>query len=194
MFLLHISKNKLERSNLQQIAHLKKLNREIKKQISFFNSLKKNKKFKSLRFLLSKNLKKNCLIFRSKTLINYIIGISIYRTNIILYLSDVKGIIKFFITSGSLGIKRKQKKKKIAVLIKLIKFMMLKVKSISKNDLIALHLKNFNERLGSFTSVFLSKYYNIELVKINTNQPHNGCRPRKVKRKKRRNLNFDKNS
>jgi ribosomal protein S11 len=193
MFLLHISKNKLERNNLQQIAHLKKLNKEIRKQIFFFNSLKKNKKFKSLRLLLSKNLQKNSLIFRSKTLINYIIGISIYRTNIILYLSDVKGIIKFFITSGSLGIKRKQKKKKIAVLIKLIKFMMLKVKSISKDDLIALHLKNFNERLGSFTSTFLSKYYNIELVKINTNQPHNGCRPRKIKRKKRRNLNFDKN-
>jgi ribosomal protein S11 len=192
MFLLHIYKNKLERSNFQQITHLKNLTKEIKNQICYFRKLKKNRKFKSLRFLLSKNLQKDNLILKSKTLINYIIGISIYNTNIILYLSNIKGNIIFFITSGSLGIKRKQKKKKIAVLIRLIKFMMLKVKFISKNDLIALHLKNFNERLGSFTSTFLSKYYNIELVKINTNQPYNGCRPRKIKRKKRRNLNFDK--
>jgi len=192
MFLLHIYKNKLERSNFQQITHLKNLTKEIKNQICYFRKLKKNRKFKSLRFLLSKNLQKDNLILKSKTLINYIIGISIYNTNIILYLSNIKGNIIFFITSGSLGIKRKQKKKKIAVLIRLIKFMMLKVKFISKNDLIALHLKNFNERLGAFTSTFLSKYYNIELVKINTNQPYNGCRPRKIKRKKRRNLNFDK--
>ena len=194
MFLLHIYKNKLERSNLQQITHLKNLIKKVKSQNLFLGALKTAKKFKSLRLLLVKKSRKDQLIFKSKSLVNYIIGISIYNTSIVLHLSDVKGTVKFFITSGSLGIKRKQKKKKIAGLIKLIKFMLLKVKFISKNDLIALHLKNFNERLGSFTSAFLSKFYNIELVRINTNQPHNGCRPRKIKRKKRRNLDFDKKS
>lgn len=192
MFLLYIYKNKLESSNLSQIVHLKNLIVKIKTQICNFKELKKRKKFKTLRFLLSKNLQKSSPKFKSEILINYILGISIYRTNIILYLSDVKGTIIFFITSGFLNIKKKQKKKKITVLIRLIKFMLLKVKFVHKNDLIALHLKNFNERLGSFISIFLSKYYNIELIKINTSEPHNGCRPRKLKRKKRRNLNFNK--
>lgn len=193
MFLLYIRKNKLQRSNLLQITHLKNLIYEIKIQIFDFKELKKKKKIKSLRFLLQKNLQKNSLILKSRTLINYILGISIYRTQIILYLSNIKGTIIFFTTSGFLGIKKKQKKKKIAVLIKLIKFMILKAKFVSKNHLIALHLKNFNERLSIFVSFFLSKYYNIELIKININEPHNGCRPRKLKRKKKRNLNFNKN-
>ena len=28
-------------------------------------------------------------------------------------------------------------------------------------------------------------------LKINNNQPHNGCRPRKLKRKKRQRVNFE---
>ena len=192
MFLLHIQKNKVERRNLLQISHLKNLIKKVREQIFFLKKLKKTKRFKSLRFLLSKVNFFGNFNFKSQNLIKYIIGISIYNTNIIIYLSDIKGTIKFFCTTGSLGIKRKQKKKKIAVLIKLIKFMMSKIKFVSKNDLIALHLKNFNDRLGSFTSSFLAKYYNIELIRINNNQPHNGCRPRKLKRKKRRKLNFEK--
>lgn len=191
MFLSHIHKNKLAIGNLQKITHLKSIIKKVKNRALSLKKIKQSKNFKSLRFLLMRSPKPN-VIFKSKSLLNYIIGVSIYNTKIVLHLSDIKGTVKFFITSGSLSIGRKQKRKKIAVLIKLMKFMLLKINFVSKDDLIALHLKNFNDRLGSITSSFLSKYYNIQLVRINSNQPHNGCRPRKMKRKKRRNISFDK--
>lgn len=186
MFLLQIQKNKIEQNKVLQIIYLKNLLKKVKKQILFLNKIKKNKSITHLRFFLSK-----VSVFKSKNLINYIIGVSIYKTKIIIHLSDIKGTIKFFCTAGSLGIKRKQTNKKIAVLLKLIKIMMYKIKYVSKKDLIALHLKNCNKQLSTFISVFLSKYYNIEFIRVDNNKPYNGCRPRKIKRKKRRKLNFN---
>ena len=187
MFLLQIKKTKIEQNKALQIAYLKNVIKKVKKEILFFKQIKDDKTFTDLRFLLSQ-----VSSFKSKNLINYIIGISIYNTKIIIYLSDIKGTIKFFCTAGSLGIKRKQTNKKIAVLIKLMKVMMYKIKYVSKEDLIALHLKNCNKQLSTFISVFLAKYYNIELIRVDNNKPHNGCRPRKIKRKKRRKLNFNR--
>lgn len=190
MFLLHIVKNKREKDNLLQVLYLKSLLKKLKEQMFFFKKMKKNKIIKNLRFnLLKKN--QQFLNFKSNNLIKYIMGISIYATNLVIYLSDIKGKIKFFCTAGSLGLNKKEKKKKVAVLIKLVKAMIFKIKFVSKNDLIALHLRNFNEKLGTFILSFLIKYYNIETIKINNNQPHNGCRPRKLKRKRRRKLNFN---
>lgn len=105
----------------------------------------------------------------------------------ILYVSDIKGTVKFFCTSNSLGLK---KKKKIVTLAKLIKYTISKVNFIFNNDLVSLHFKNCTERLASLSSFVLSKHYNIEVIKIKNNIPHNGCRPRKIKRKKRQKLNF----
>ena len=46
------------------------------------------------------------------TLIKYVIGISMFNTNTILYLSDIKGTIKFFCSAGTLKMNKKQKTKK----------------------------------------------------------------------------------
>ena len=127
------------------------------------------------------------LNFKSVNLIKYIIGISIYSTNIIMYVSDIKGTIKFFCTSNSLGLK---KKKKIVTLSKLIKYTISKVDFIFNNELVSLHFKNCTERLSSYASFILSQHYNIEVIKVKNNTPHNGCRPRKIKRKKRQKLIF----
>ena len=68
--------------------------------------------------------------------------------------------------------------------------MLPKINFVSKTDLVALHLKNFNKHLSLFVLNFLFKYRNIGMLKISNSQPHNGCRPRKIKRKKRQRLNF----
>ena len=132
-------------------------------------------------------LKSKPLNLKSANLIKYIIGISIYNTNTIMYVSDIKGTIKFFCTSNSLGLK---KKKKITTLAKLIKYTTSKIDFISNSDLVSLHLKNCTDRLASLSSSFLSRHYNIELIKVKNIKPHNGCRPRKIKRKKRQKLIF----
>ena len=133
------------------------------------------------------------LINKSIKPINYILGVKIYKTNVIIYLSDIKGNIKFFYTAGSLNLKKNQKRKKVVVLTKLLKVLLLNINFLTKKDVIALYLQNFNEGLVKVVYFFLIKHYNLEIVQINNNQPHNGCRPRKLKRKKRRKLNFNKN-
>lgn len=187
MFILQIQKNKIEQNKLLHIVYLKNIIKKVRRKILFLKKIKDNKSSKSLRHSLSK-----VSSFRSEDLVKYIIGISLYNTKIVIFLSDIKGTIKFFYTSGSLGLKRRQINKKMIVLIKLMKVMMSKTEFISKNDFIALHLKNCNEYLSIFISSFLAKYYNVEFIRVVNNQPHNGCRPRKIKRKKRRKLNFNK--
>ena len=199
MFLLHIEKNKIKKDDLLQIKHIQNITKKIKNEIIFLKKLKKDENIKNLRFLIP-----NAEVYESsedqyfgdyirinEPPIKYVIGICMYNTNTIIYLSDIKGTIKFFCSAGSLKMNKKQKTKKVSVLIKLIKFMLPKINFVSKTKPIGLHLKNFNKHLSFFVLNFIFKYQNIGIVKINNNQPHNGCRPRKLKRKKRQRYNFE---
>jgi hypothetical protein len=190
MFLLHIEKNKIKNNNLLEITHIQNLSKKIKNQIFFFKKLKKTENIKNLRFLISKTDVFLPDTLESPNIIKYVVGISMYSTNTILYLSDVKGTVKFFCTAGSLKMNKKQRRKKIPVIIKLIKFMMPKISFIPEDVPIALHLKNFNQYLSFFALNFLLSYRQIEMLKIDNSEPHNGCRPRKPKRKKTQRLNF----
>jgi ribosomal protein S11 len=105
-------------------------------------------------------------------------------------MTDIKGTITFSCTAGLLGVKKKQRRRKVPVLIRLLKFLLLKTNCVNQQDLVALHLRNFSEKLSSFTLNFILEYLNIELVRIENNHPHNGCRPKKQKRKKRQKLHF----
>lgn len=187
MFLLHIKKNKILKQDLSKVSHTQNLQSKIKKQVCFFTELQILKQQQIAKFLISKI---KTLNFKGLHSIKYIIGISRYNTNAIIYLSDTKGTVKFFCSAGLLRINKKQRKKTITVIAKLVKFMSFKIKSLTKNEVIALHLKNFNRRLSSITLNIILKYYNIELIRVINNQPHNGCRPRKPKRKKKQRLKF----
>lgn len=189
MFLLHIKTEKIKRRDLLQSIYLKNFIKNVNMYVFFIMKLKEIKRFVNLRLIISKFKNSD---FKSKNTVKYILGISLYNTNIIVYLTNIKGIVKFFCTAGFLGIKKIQRNKKIAILIKLIKFTMLNVIFISKKDSIALHLKNCNQQIGNAVSSFLTKYYNFELIRISNSHCHNGCRPKKIKRKKKRKLNFEK--
>ena len=125
-----------------------------------------------------------------QNIVRYVLGITMKNTNIIVYMTDIKGTIMFSCTAGLLGVKKKQRRRKVPVLIRLLKFLLLKTNCVNQQDLVALHLKNFSEKLSSFTLNFILEYLNIELVRIENNHPHNGCRPKKQKRKKRQKLHF----
>ena len=190
MFLLHIEKNKIKETNLLQITHVQNVSKKIKKQIFFFKKLKKVGGIKKLNFLILKTDVFKPLPPESHDTIKYIIGITINHRNTIIYLSDVKGTIKFFCSTGTLKMNRKQKQKKVPILIKLMKIIIPKISIIPEKDRIALHLKNFNKHLSFFTLHFLYKHREIYMLKINNTEPHNGCRPRKPKRKRKQRLNF----
>ena len=160
--------------------------KKIKKQLAFLAGFKKTKTHKNLRILSNSKFLK----FKSKNIISNIIGLSIYATNIIIFLSNSKGNIIYFCSAGFLRIKKKYRKKKIVVLKKLIIYLITKTKNLSKNLLIGLHLKNISYFIVSMISVFLIKHFIINIIRINNNKPHNGCRPKKIKRKRRKKTLF----
>lgn len=169
MLSLHINQNcKLE--NIKQLNFFKK------KLIHKINVLKNNNK---KLYCIPKT--KNKIDENS---IKNIIGITLSNSNTNLYFSDIKGKIKFFLSSGGLGLNGKQKVKKPVVLVKLLRYILSKL-SLLNNHPTALHLKNFTKFYASLVTTLLSKYVLIELIRVYNNKPHNGCRPKKIKRKKR---------
>lgn len=179
MFLLRIKNiNDLSKlkSNKSELLFLKE---------EFFSKLYLLKKFKKVKLLsLLRNQKKS-----SENVISYIIGISLTNTNVNIYVTDIKGNVKLLASAGNLGLNGKQKTKKPAVIIKLLRLVLTKMAFLN-TGYIALHLKNFTEFYVSFIVSLIKKHLNIELLRVFNNKPHNGCRPKKLKRKKRKKLSF----
>ena len=115
-----------------------------------------------------------------RSLIVYIINITLSTSNIIISITDKNGNLKDYYTSGKLGFLGSQKTKKYTLLTILKKFLynynyinnksvLINFKGISKNQ--KLIIKKLKEKVS------------IKMIKYNNLLPHNGCRPRKKKRK-----------
>lgn len=149
--------------------------------------LKIKKVDQRLRYFYSKKK-----IYNFKKLVNIIIGVSIYKNNVVVFVSDVKGKLLYFNTSGLL--KLETKKKRIDIIFKLLIKLMREKKFFKSDTSIALHLKNSNQKISSSIIKFMCNnltHKNIQIIKIKNNKPHNGCRPKKVRRKKFRKINFN---
>ena len=165
------------------------LKKKLDKQIFILNKLKNDKVKKKLLYF---HLKKNK--YELKDLINVILGISVYRNNIVIFVSNIKGKLLYFNTSGIMKIEKR--KKKIDIILKLLIDLIKKKKFFNSNSYIALHLKNVNKTDSKIISRILFNNLgqkNIKIIKVINHKPHNGCRPKKVRRRKFNKLNFNKN-
>ena len=85
------------------------------------------------------------------------------------------------ISAGSLNLTKFQKKTQPMALLSIFKVLLLKAKFL-KNRPIALHFKNVKRFHESFfinilkTKLFIQSFQSYNLV------PHNGCRPKKIKK------------
>lgn len=112
------------------------------------------------------------------------------KSNTVINVTDIKGNLKFSQTSGSIKLTGKQKVKQPIALVKLLKVLILKTKFLT-NQPIALHLKNITRYYKLFIIFMVKKKFFIKLIKDYNLQPHNGCRPKKIKRKRKgRKLKF----
>jgi len=193
MFLLQTIKNyKLrKKKDLFNVFYYEILINKIEKQVLDLIKIKEEGfNDESKQVFINNNLKDN---YKSEGLVTLILGVSVYKTNIIVYLTDVKGKVRYYNTSGILGITKKQKRKTISVILKLLKVLVAENNYLNKDIEIALHFKNLNKRTCFVITTFLTKNLtNMKVIKISNNQPHNGCRPKKIKRKKRRKILFTK--
>jgi ribosomal protein S11 len=95
---------------------------------------------------------------------------------------DFSGNLKFFHSAGFLKYKGKNKKSRFVVLKDMYKILISKLKFL-KSQPVALHLKNVGFAKFWVIRVFKKKFF-IRVVRSFNKYPHNGCRKRKMRRKK----------
>ena len=115
-------------------------------------------------------------------MVMYIINISFLKANTTIHVSDIKGNIKLFYSAGSVGLTGKQKRKRRIAVVKLISLLMKKATFLGKKP-IALHLNNVNFYQNLIVNKLKQTLY-IKVIKSFNQAPYNGCRKKKVRRKK----------
>ena len=121
----------------------------------------------------------------SAIFVMYIIDISFSKKNTLFHVSDFSGNIKFFYSAGSFQQKGKGKIARSIILRKFYRILVSKLKFIKKVP-IAVHFKNADSNMFWFLKK-LKKNFFITVVKHFINYPYNGCRNRKIRRKKFKN-------
>lgn len=115
-------------------------------------------------------------------IVMYIINISFLKANTTVHVSDIKGNIKLFYSAGSVGLTGKQKRKRRIAVAKLISLLVKKANFLSKKP-IALHLNNVSFYQNLIVNKLKQTLY-IRVIKSFNQVPYNGCRKKKVRRKK----------
>ena len=150
------------------------------KTINFLNNLKGSKNFFFLNNFLkapNKKVKQN--------LINYVINVILSPTNTVVNVTDVQGNVIISISAGAINLTKFQKKAQPMALLNIFKTLLVKAKFL-QNKSVAIHFKNVKRFHESFfINTLKSKLY-IKSIQSYNLTPHNGCRPKKLKRVKRR--------
>lgn len=167
-------------SNKLKLTLLDKEKFYIKNLFNQINKLEQIKK-KNYKKLSQKNIDSNNFLKQSLT-VYYIISISFLKANTTIHLSDIKGNIILFYSAGDLGLRGKQKTKRRIAINKLIAILFKKTPFINKKP-IALHLNNIKFYKKAIIKQ-LKKFLFIKIVKSFNLTPYNGCRKRKIRRKK----------
>jgi len=145
------------------------------------NSLNKNKKA----LVRSKFSRKNSVLSprltRNTAVVMYIINIRLTNTNTLLNVTDPKGNTLFSTTTGSIKLEGKQKTAQPSALLLLIKTLQKKAKVLGMLQ-IAIHFYNTKLYYETLAIQVLKQNFFILSIKSYNLQPHNGCRPKKLKR------------
>lgn len=149
----------------------------------------KENNYKKMGLKFSKHIKNAT----SKMLVIYIIEISFSKKNTLIHISDCLGNVKFFHSAGSLKQKGRAKISRAAVLRKFYRLLISKFKFLNKVP-VAVHFKNADSNIFWFLKKLKKKFF-IVTVKLFNLYPYNGCRKKKIRRKKfkSRSLNFRRN-
>lgn len=118
----------------------------------------------------------------STTFVIYIIEISFSKKNTLFHVSDFLGNIKFFYSAGSFQQKGKGKLARSIILRKFYRILVSKFKFVRKVP-IAIHFKNVDSNMFWFLKKLKKKLF-ITIVKHFNRHPYNGCRKKKIRRKK----------
>ena len=167
-------------SNLLKTLNKLKSNKLVSKvlKVKMTNSLHS-------KFVHAKNANSINFNLEKKNLIHYIININLSPTNTLVNVSCVNGNPKMSFSAGFVDLTKRQKKIQPMALIKIFKVLLIKTKFL-KNKPVALHFKNTKTFFESLIIKALKDKLFIKSVLSYNLSPHNGCRPKKIRRVKRR--------
>jgi len=181
--LLLQKKNEIKKKKnlLIHIYNNKVLNQKLKEKKTIINDFSNTKKS------IQKKRFHNLNILET---LKYIVGVSFLKKNTIIYITSSCGQLKYQCSAGFLKLNKKQKIKIPFVLIKLTKTLLNKMPYLNRIP-IALHLNNIPKPLQFFfEAIFKTQFFIIQLSSFKS-FPHNGCRPKKLKRKKKKLFFFE---
>ena len=112
----------------------------------------------------------------------YIIEISFSKKNTLFHIMDYSGNIKFFYSAGSFQQSGKGKVARSTVLQKFYRLLITKLKFVKKVP-VAIHFRNTDSNMFWFLKKLKKKFF-ITVVKHFNQYPYNGCRKKKIRRKK----------
>lgn len=112
----------------------------------------------------------------------YIINISFLRANTVIHVSDARGNIKLFYSAGSVNLTGKQRRNRRIAILKLISLLFKKAAFLVTKP-VALHLNNVNAYKSFIIDKFKKVLY-LRVIKTFNLAPYNGCRKKKLRRKK----------
>lgn len=166
---------------LKDFSSKKQYFKKVKHKSINLAYLKQNNYYKLLNnYLTPCDIKKNNLT--QDSIIMYIIDITFSRSNTFLHVMDAEGRLKFFASAGCLKYKGKTKKFRLNVLKSIYKVLITKLKYL-KGKPVAIHLKNVGFNKFWIIKKLKTKFF-IKIVKVFNLFPFNGCRNKKIKRKK----------
>ena len=171
------NKLKLETSLLQEEKFYVK---NLQNQIFYLKKLKKNdyKNLSVKKFIFENTEELNLQDF----MITYVINVSFSKANTTINVSDIQGNLKLFYSAGSVDLSGKQKRKRRIAVSKLIALLLKKATFLGSKP-IALHLSNVNYYKNLIVRKLKRNLY-IKIIKIFNQTPYNGCRKKKLRRKK----------
>lgn len=178
---LIINKKSLYIKKILKIICCLEKTKSSKKQLNFLlrllNVYKFNKSF-------STNSIKNKNII-NHNIIRYIINVILSPTNTIINVTDISGKVIISISAGLINLTKFQKKTQPYAIISIFKVLFHKARFL-RNKPVAVHFRNVKRFHESFfisalkNKIFIKSFQSYNLT------PHNGCRPKKIKRTKLR--------
>ena len=171
------NKLKLETSLLKKEKFYVK---NLLNQVTYLKKFKENdsKNLSAQEFFISDTKETNLQDF----VVAYIISISFLKANTAIHISDTQGNLKLFYSAGTVDLSGKQKKKRRVAVSKLISLILKKATFLGQKP-IALHLNNVNFYKNLIVRKLKRNLY-IKIIKILNQTPYNGCRKKKLRRKK----------
>ena len=176
-------------SNINKHKYIYKLFRFIK-YLNKVQSAKQNNK-ELLRLLKKKIIRTNTQfknglqLFQNENVIRYVINIRFSPSNTIVNLTDIKGNTLITVSEKSVNFSKDSKRFQVMSAIKIFQNLLTKA-SFIKNKAVSINFKNTKRYQESFCIKMLQSKVFIKSIQSYNYIPHNGCRPKKLKRVKLR--------